>query len=44
MEETLIAMNFNEKIIDLVLLLYSGSEAITVTNDKKVKDSRLKEV
>ena len=28
-------MNFSEKIIDLVLLLYAGSEAIIVTNDKK---------
>ena len=35
MEETLRAMNFSDKIIDLVLLLYAGSEAIIVTNDKK---------
>ena len=35
MEETLRAMNFSEKIIDLVLLLYAGSEAIIVTNDKE---------
>ena len=35
MEETLRAINFSEKIIDLVLLLYAGSEAIIVTNDKK---------
>ena len=34
-EETLRAMNFSEKIIDLVLLLYAGSEAIIVTNDEK---------
>ena len=34
-EETLRAMNFSEKIIDLVLLLYAGSEAIMVTNGKK---------
>ena len=27
-------MNFSEKIIDLVLLLYAGSEAIIVTNDE----------
>ena len=35
MEETLRAMNFSEKIIDLVLLLYAGSEAIIATNDEK---------
>ena len=35
MEDTLGAMNFSEKIIDLVLLLYSGSEAIIVTNERK---------
>ena len=35
MEENLRAMNFSEKIIDLVLLLYAGSEAIMVTNDEK---------
>ena len=35
MEETLREMNFSEKIIDLVLLLYTGSEAIIVTNDEK---------
>ena len=35
MEENLIAMDFSEKIIDLVLLLYAGSEAIMVTNDEK---------
>ena len=35
MEETLRAMNFSKKIIDLVLILYAGSEAIIVTNDKK---------
>ena len=44
MEETLRAMNFSEEIIDLVLLLYAGSEAIIVTNDEKVKDSRLNEM
>ena len=35
MEETLRAMNFSEETIDLVLLLYAGSEAILVTNDEK---------
>ena len=35
MEETLREMNFSEKIIDLGLLLYAGSEAIIVTNDEK---------
>ena len=35
MEETLRAMNFSEKIIDLVLLLYTGSEGIIVTKDEK---------
>ena len=35
MEETLRAMNFSKKIIDLVLILCAGSEAIIVTNDKK---------
>ena len=35
MEETLRAMYFSEKITDLVLLLYAGSEAIIVTNDEK---------
>ena len=34
-EETLKAMNFSGKIIDLVLLLYAGPEAIIVTNDEK---------
>ena len=37
-EETLRAMHFSEKIIYLVLHLYSGSEAIIVTNYEKVKD------
>ena len=35
MEDTLRAMNFSEKITDLVLLMYAGSEAIIVTNDEK---------
>ena len=35
MEETIRAMNFSEKIIDLVLILYAGSEAIIVTDGKK---------
>ena len=35
MEETLREMNFSEKIIDLVLILYAGPEAIIVANDKK---------
>ena len=34
-EDNLRAMNFSEKIIDLVLLLHAGSKAIIVTNDKK---------
>ena len=35
MEDTLRAMDFSEKIIDLVLILYARSEAIIVTNDEK---------
>ena len=42
MEETLRAMNFIEKIIDLVLLLYAGSEAIIVTNGEKCKRFKTK--
>ena len=34
-EETIRAMNFGGKIIDLFLLLYAESETIIVTNEKK---------
>ena len=39
-ETTMKAMNYGDKIIEMIKLLYAESEALVVTNDKKGKNFR----
>lgn len=42
-ETTMRAMNYGEKIIGMIKLLYAESEAVVITNDKKEKTSEQRE-